>query len=243
MAVGAGQESRHVVGLGRNVEDLGGHQGPCEIGAQHRHDHTDADEDRSPMPDNGFQHRRHGGLADAGQFVLRHDAVRHQGHQRENAEHTQESDDGGASDVLSLACHPRVDARALDSQEHEHRDQHRARWPGPTSTRTSIVAAPEVVGEDVGLERDDRDHDEHQDRHDLGDGDDVVDDGRILDAAQHEEDEQPHADRRHDHCEHRVTRAESRAPARSVVAVMSTQYEVLPAQADAQYPIAELNPT
>jgi hypothetical protein len=27
------------------------------------------------------------------------------------------------------------------------------------------------------------------------------------------------------------------------VAVMSTQYEVLPAQADAQYPIAELNPT
>ena len=28
-----------------------------------------------------------------------------------------------------------------------------------------------------------------------------------------------------------------------IVAVMSTQYEVLPAQADAQYPIAELNPT
>jgi hypothetical protein len=27
------------------------------------------------------------------------------------------------------------------------------------------------------------------------------------------------------------------------VAVMSTQYEVLPAQADAQYPMAELNPT
>jgi hypothetical protein len=27
------------------------------------------------------------------------------------------------------------------------------------------------------------------------------------------------------------------------VAVMSTQYEVFPAQADAQYPIAELNPT
>ena len=27
------------------------------------------------------------------------------------------------------------------------------------------------------------------------------------------------------------------------VAVISTQYEVLPAQADAQYPIAELNPT
>ncbi len=28
-----------------------------------------------------------------------------------------------------------------------------------------------------------------------------------------------------------------------IVAVMSTQYEVLPAHADAQYPIAELNPT
>jgi hypothetical protein len=28
-----------------------------------------------------------------------------------------------------------------------------------------------------------------------------------------------------------------------IVAVMSTQYDVLPAQADAQYPIAELNPT
>ena len=49
------------------------------------------------------------------------------------------------------------------------------------------VAAPEVVGEDIGLERDDRDHDEHQDRHDLGDGDDVVDDGGVLDAAQDEE--------------------------------------------------------
>jgi hypothetical protein len=104
MAVDAGQANRHVVGLGWNAQDLGGHQRPCEIGAKHRHDHTDADEYRSPRPDNGFQHSRHRGLADAGQFALRHHAIRHQCHHRENAEHTQKPDDGCPADVLSLAC-------------------------------------------------------------------------------------------------------------------------------------------
>ena len=114
-----------------------------------------------------------------------------------------------------LRAHPRVDAGALDAQEHEDRDQHRARGLLPDRRERILVAAPEVVGEDVGLEGDDGDHDEDQDRHDLGDGHDVVDDRGILDAAQDQEDEQPHTDRRHDHRSNRVAGAECGHNARS----------------------------
>ena len=126
MAVGAGQEPRHVLVLGRDEQHLGGHQRPGEVGAEHRDDHADADEDRAPWPDDGLEHRRHRRLADAGELVLRHDAVGHQRHERENAEHAEEAEDGRAPDVLALAGEPRVDAGALDAEEHEHRDQHRA---------------------------------------------------------------------------------------------------------------------
>ena len=60
------------------------------------------------------------------------------------------------------------------------------------------------------LEGEDQDHDEHQDRHDLGDGDDAVDDGGLLDAAQDHEVEQPDADRGDDDRHHRVAVAEHR---------------------------------
>ena len=81
-------------------------------------------------------------------------------------------------------------------------------WSQDRRERVPSVTTPEVVGEDVGLERDDRDDDEHQDRHDLGDGDDVVDDRRVLDTTQDQVAEQPHADQRDDHREHRVPGAE-----------------------------------
>ena len=127
-----------------NVEDLGGHQCPGEVRAQHRNDHTYANEDRSPVTNDGFEHCRHRRLADPREFVLRHDAVRHQCHERENTENTEESDDGGAPDVFPLACHPRVNARTLDAQEHEHGDQHRAGGLVP-NRRKRILSPPQKL--------------------------------------------------------------------------------------------------
>ena len=121
----------------------------------------------------------------------------------------EESDDGGATDVLALAGEPGVDAGALDAEEHEDRDQHRALGLlEERRQRVVSVATPEVVGENVCLEGDHRDDDEHQDRHDLGDGGDPVDDRGLFDPAQDQIEEQPHADRRADHRQHGVAGAQ-----------------------------------
>ena len=92
-----------------------------------------------------------------------------------------------------------------------------------STTANSSVAAPEVVGEHVGLEGEDRDHDEHQDRHDLGDGDDAVDDRRLLDAAQHQEAEQPDADRRDTTTASTVSPSPNAGKTAPIVAMISTQ--------------------
>ena len=59
-------------------------------------------------------------------------------------------------------------------------------------------AAEEIVRELRIVEEEDEDEDRNDQRNDLGDGDDLVDEGRFLDAAQDHEMERPDANQRHD---------------------------------------------
>lgn len=59
-----------------------------------------------------------------------------------------------------------------------------------------VRTAPEVGGEDMTLEHDDRDDDEDRDRTGPGDEDDAVDGGGLVDPAHDQGVERPHPDTR-----------------------------------------------
>ena len=119
-----GEDLRHVLGLGRGEQHLGADQRPGEIGAEHRDEQADADEHRAPVPDHGLQHRRHRGLAHAGDLGARQHRIGQQGDQHHQRRHADEAEDGRPADVGAFLGEARIDARALDAEEHEHGDQH-----------------------------------------------------------------------------------------------------------------------
>jgi len=123
-----------------------------------------------------------------------------------------EADHGRAADVLALQRVARVHARRLDADEHEHGDQHGLAHLRPDRAEglLRLRAAPEVVVEDLPVEVEQQHHDEQQQRHDLGDGDDLVDAGRALHAPQDQEVEGPHQHRGDEHGRERVAVAEHR---------------------------------
>lgn len=152
---------------------------------------------------------------------------------RENCEHAEKSDHGGPPDIGALLGVAGVDAGTFDAEEHEHRDQHRAFGLLEDRRERLVVAAPEVVGEVAAVELDHGEHDEHQDRHHLGDGDDPVDDRRLLYAPRNQQVEDPHPtlDTRTATTVSPVPRAGNSA---LVVVMITTQYDTLPAHAEAQ---------
>ena len=169
-----GEQPRHVLGLGGGEQHFGADQRPGEIGAEHRDQHADADEHRAPVPDDELEHVGHRGLAHAGDVGARQHRVGQQRDRDHQAGHADEAEDGRAADVGALLGKARIDARAFDAEEHEHRDQHRVahlldqRFSGMPSPPKKFSA------EQVELEGEDQDDDEDHDRHDLGDGDDVL---------------------------------------------------------------------
>ena len=56
------EELREVVGPRRDVHDLGRHQRPGQVGAQHRDDHGHADEHLAPVADDRLEEADHRGL-------------------------------------------------------------------------------------------------------------------------------------------------------------------------------------
>ena len=160
------------------------------------------------MADHGLEHRRHRGLAHAGDVGPLHHRVGQQGHQHHQRGDDDEAQDRGTADVGTFLGEARVDAGALDAQEHEHRNEHRR--PHLLEHAALEVAAVQVGAEQVELEGEDQQHDEDQDRHHLGHGDDAVDDGGLLSAAQNHEMEQPDPGRGDQDRHHRVAVAEHR---------------------------------
>src|SRR5262249_25789650 len=88
----------------------------------------------------------------------------------------------------------RVDARTFDPEEHEYRDEHRRADLVEEARLGHSRAAPEVRAKQVGLEGEDKDHDKGQDRENLGDRDDLVDESRLLTPPKDQEGEGPDAD-------------------------------------------------
>jgi hypothetical protein len=86
----------------------------------------------------------------------------------------------------------RVDAGALHSQKHEDCDEHGA--PDLVEQRADVALGAPVVGEHLRVEVEQRQDHEDDDRHDLGDRDDPVEDRRILRSAPDHEVERPYAD-------------------------------------------------
>ena len=82
-------------------------------------------EHRAPVPDHEFQRPRHRGFAHAGDRRALHDGVREQRDRDHEAGDADEAGNGRGADVRPLLGVAGIDARALDSDEHEHRDQHR----------------------------------------------------------------------------------------------------------------------
>ena len=190
------EEGRHVVGSRGDVHDFGRHQRPRQVGAEHGDDDRDADEHLAPVADDRLEDADHRRLPGRGEFGLRHHRVAREGHQREDRQHAQEAQHGGLADVLALLGVAGVDARALDADEHEGRDQHGVADLLVEVAELAVGRRRPVVGENAGVEGDEQDHDEDQDRQDLEDGDDAVDDRGVADAACDQDVEEPHADGR-----------------------------------------------
>ncbi len=161
-------------------------------------------------PTRRLEHAGHRGLPHVGELAAVEHAEGQQRHQNQQAEHAHEAEDGGEADILAAPGIAGIDAGALDTDEHEDRDEHGAAHLGEHLAQAVGAAAPEIAGELVRLEEDEHDNDENADRHDLGDRHDLVDSGRFLDAAQDHEMDGPQDDRGKDHGDHGVAVAEDR---------------------------------
>ena len=99
---------------------------------------------------------------------------------------------------------------AKDADKHEHSDQHHVAHLIDHTAELRVAQAPDIAGEDIRLERDGGDHDKHQQRHDLRHGGDLVDERRLLDAAQHQKMHSPQQQRRAADGHRRIALAEHR---------------------------------
>ena len=213
---------RHVVGVflfqkrghglvpRRGKQDFGAQQRPRQQRAEQRHRQTKADQQRAPWPDDVFQHRRQRRVLQGRQFWLAHDPQRQHIDQHQQRQHAEKTDHRGAADIGAFLRPCRVHAGALDADEHEHRHQHHVAHLIHHPAEARVAAAPDVAGKDIGLERHRRNHDEHDQRHDLGDRGHLIDEGRLLDPAHHQKMHGPQQHRRTADGDRRVALAKHR---------------------------------
>ena len=136
------------------------------------------------------QHAARRGVWHGGDLFAGRDAVAQEIDEQEQDEHRGEARDGGAADVVAVAGALGEHGGALHSDEHPDRHQHHGLDLGERGAEVA-VGAPEIGGEGADLEGGGPDDDEDDQGHDLGDGHDDVDDGRLADAAQDEQVVQP----------------------------------------------------
>ena len=131
-----------------------------------------ADELGAPGTDHRLQHARHGWLAERAELRAGQHAVAQQRDQDHQAQDADEARHRGEADIGPRLGVTGVDARALDPDEHEHGDQHRAAHL--VENVAGAVAPPPQKLAVNSSESNAKSHedDEHDDRDDLGDGDD-----------------------------------------------------------------------
>ncbi len=123
---------------------------------------------------------------------------REQGHRHHEAGDGDEAEDGSGADIRALPGVARIDAGALDAEDHEDGYQHGVAHLRQQRLLRHVHAAEEILGEMRVVEEEHEGEDRHDQRHDSGDSDDGVDHRRLLDAAQDHEMERPDADQRDD---------------------------------------------
>ncbi|KGX79139.1 hypothetical protein Y033_5351 [Burkholderia pseudomallei MSHR435] len=180
------QERGHRAVLRGREHDFRAEQHPGQQRARERDDEADADEHRAPVAHHVLEHGRHRRVLQLRELRLRHDAERQHVDQHEREQHADEADHGRAADVAALFRARREDARAFDADEHPDGDEHHVADLVHHRAERRIRAAPDVGAEHVELEREEADQDEDDERDDLRDGGDEIDERRLPDAAQHE---------------------------------------------------------
>ena len=125
------------------------------------------------------------------QFRLAHDPERQHVHQYQQRQDTEEADHRRPPDIRTFLCPGRIDAGAFNADEHEHRHQHHVAHLVHHAAEVRIALAPNVASKDFGLERHRSNHDEHDQRDDLGHGGQLVDERRFLDPAHHQKVHRP----------------------------------------------------
>ncbi|MNL21418.1 hypothetical protein D3C87_1427060 [compost metagenome] len=193
------QKRRHGVVLGGGEHDLRAQQHPRQQRPQQRDDQTDTDQHRTPVTDHVLQHGGHRRVLQFGQFRLGHDPQRQHVHQDQKQQHGDKADHGGFTHVAAFFRPGRKDARAFDADEHPHGDQHHLAHLVHHAAQVRVLQAPDVGGEDVQFEGEQRNQHEQQQRHDLGDGGHQVDERSFLDSSQYEEMYGPEQHRGTDH--------------------------------------------
>ncbi len=172
--------------MGRGVKNFCAQQRPRQQSPHQRHRQADADRHRAPRTDDVFQHTCQGWVLQLRQFRLAHDPQRQHIDQHQQRQHPKEPDHRGAADIRALLGPRRIHAGALNADEYEHGDQHHVAHLIDHAAELRVAQAPDIAGEDIGLECHDRNHDKHQQRHDFRHGGDLVDERCLLDAAQHQ---------------------------------------------------------
>ncbi|VVO42694.1 hypothetical protein PS708_06031 [Pseudomonas fluorescens] len=173
--------------MGRGVEDFRAQQCPGQQGAEQRYRQADADRHRAPGADDVFQHTCQRRVLQLCELRLAHDAQRQHIHQHQQRQHAQKADHRGATHVRALLGPRRIDTGALDTDKHKHGDQHHVAHLVHHIAHIRVAHAPDITGEDLGLEGHAGNHDKHQQRHDLGHGGDLIDKRGLLDPTQHQE--------------------------------------------------------
>ncbi len=160
------------------------------------------------MSDDLFEHSGQRGLLQPGHRRLRHGGIGQQRNRHHQPGDAEKAEDRRGADIGALPRKARVDTGALDAEKHEHRDQHGVAHLVDQRLLRHADAAEEILGELLVVEHEDHDQQRREQRHQFGDGDDGVDEGRLLHTAQDQEVEGPDAAERHDDGDHRAAVAE-----------------------------------
>ncbi|KAG0947966.1 hypothetical protein G6F31_014124 [Rhizopus arrhizus] len=180
----AAQERRHGAVARCGIQHFGTQQHPGQQRTEYGNDRTDDDHRGPPLADDGTQHVGHRRIGQPGQFSLRQHAHRQQADQYQQQPDTEEADHRGAADVGAAGGTPRVDAGALDADEHPHGDQHHAAQL--LAEVAECRRAEEIRAEHIEAECACREHQEQRDRQQFGHGHQAIDDGRGAQATQHQ---------------------------------------------------------
>ena len=208
LAPGLGEQ----VTLGHFGGGLSGQHGEGQPGACNTDNDGDADERAAPAGSHGIEHVEHRGVIELSDLGVAHVAVGEHGAADVDEQQADQADDGSLAHLMLVAGAGAHDRSALDADEHPHHDDHavhdlleQTAHAGGVSAHLAcgdgivVHVAPEVGGEDAGVEHEDGEDQEDAQGGNLRHHDDSVQEGGALNAADDQEGQRPHEQRGDDY--------------------------------------------